>query len=222
MAKGANEIYKTKSIIMPDEYKLRTEKILSDGDSIESFIKRRIIKTDVYEDTLKKNELFDSYKTFCNENSQRCIARTTLWARISQLGINTRPLHGYDVYYGIKIDLNHKKSDFDFGIEQNNIIEPSDDDLIIANLKNENSELKNKLKELEAQLLKLNKPVEKELTDEELEKELEEIANMPKLYKQEPEPKPEPENKFDEDDINDILGFIDNSKKYKKIKRTKK
>ena len=320
MAKGANEVYKNKSIIMPDEYKLRTEKILSEGDSIESFIKRRIIKSDVYEDTLKKNDLFDAYKTFCNENSQRCIARTTLWARISQLGINTRPLHGYDVYYGIKIDLNNKKSDYDFGIEQNNII---DDDLIIANLKNENSELKNKLKELEAQILQLQltkkeeiKQVQKteEITEDDveaLEKELNDACNdfKPKQQEEkvyltlpftskedvkrngaiydsnkkewyvlktnpkfkyltglfnsknviktrkglefvmynidtkefkfieecrkelviieeeeedEPEPKSEPENNFNEDDINDILGFIENTKNNKKSKKSRK
>jgi hypothetical protein len=67
-----------------------------------------------------------------------------------------------------------------------------DNDLIIANLKNENSELKNKLKELEAQLLKLQSPKKEEMnqvlkieeiTDDDLEaleRELEEVNKMTK------------------------------------------
>ena len=90
IAKGAYEVYKTKDINMSNEYINRTNKLLDEGDSIECFIKRKIIKTDIYADTIKKNELFDFYKSFCNENSQRCIARSTLWARISQNGFNTR------------------------------------------------------------------------------------------------------------------------------------
>ena len=38
----------------------------------------------------------------------------------------------------------------------------------------------------------------------------------------EPEPKSEPENNFNEDDINDILGFIENTKKNKKSKKSRK
>jgi P4 family phage/plasmid primase-like protien len=106
IAKGAMEFYRSKTINMSKEYVSRTEKLLSEGDSIECFLKRRVVKTNKYEDTIKKNELFDIYKNFCNENSQRCIARSTLWARVSQNGINTRPLHGYDVYYGVTIDFN--------------------------------------------------------------------------------------------------------------------
>jgi len=190
IAKGAFEVYKTKDINMSNEYISRTNKLLDEGDSIECFIKRKIIKTDKYEDTIKKNELFDFYKSFCNENSQRCIARSTLWARISQNGFNTRTLHGCDVYFGISINFknNEEVNPIDYGLENNNIELNDDKDLKISNLEN-------KLKELEAQLLKLqspkaeehiielNKPYEKELTDEELEKELEELTknNIPKI-----------------------------------------
>jgi len=190
IAKGAFEVYKTKDINMSNEYISRTNKLLDEGDSIECFIKRKIIKTDKYEDTIKKNELFDFYKSFCNENSQRCIARSTLWARISQNGFNTRTLHGCDVYFGISINFknNEEVNPIDYGLENNNIELNDDKDLKISNLEN-------KLKELEAQLLKLqspkveehiielNKPYEKEITDEELEKELEELTknNIPKI-----------------------------------------
>ena len=75
-----------------------------------------------------------------------------------------------------------------------------DGDLIIANLKNENNELKHKLKELEAQLLKLQQPQKQEvkpvqeienITDkdlEELEEELNDIVKAkPKVEKTEEE-----------------------------------
>ena len=102
-----------------------------------------------------------------------------------------------------------------------------DNDLTIANLKTENSELKNKLKELEAQLLKLQSPKKEEIKQvqkieeiidddiEALDKELDDACNMVKL-------KEKPENKFNDDDINDILGFIENTKKIKKTKKSRK
>ena len=53
---------------------------------------------------------------------------------------------------------------------------------------------------------------------EALEKELNDACNNFKPKQQEPEP----ENKFDENDINDILGFIENSTNNKKSKKSKK
>jgi hypothetical protein len=119
---------------------------------------------------------------------------------------------------------NHKfgKCPIDYGIES--------DDLNIVNLKNENSELKNKLKELEAQILQLQLPNKGEIKQvqinendiRELEKELNDVCNSFKPKQQEPKQEPEPENKFDDNDINDILDFIENSKNNKKSKKSKK
>lgn len=120
--------------------------------------------------------------------------------------------------------------DIDEIVESSNI----DGDLIIAGLKTENSELKNKLKELEAQILLLQsksdkkekKTVEKveEVLDDEddieaLEKELNNILEPKLKLKPKSEPEPEPENIFNSDDINDIFKFIDNTKKCKKNKK---
>ena len=88
-------------------------------------------------------------------------------------------------------DNNYKfgKSPIDYGIES--------DELNIVNLKNENSELKNKLKELEAQILQLaNKDEIKQVQIneddiKELEKELNDVCNNIKPK----QPEPEPENK---------------------------
>jgi hypothetical protein len=100
------------------------------------------------------------------------------------------------------------------------------DDLNIVKLKNENSELKNKLKELEAQILQLQLPKKEEIKQvqineddiKELEKELNDVCNNIKPK----QPEPGPENKFDENDINDILSFIENSTNNKKSKKSKK
>ena len=115
-----------------------------------------------------------------------------------------------------------KKSPFDNGIES--------DDLNIVKLKNENSELKNKLKELEAQILLLQLPKKEEIKQVQiidddikaLEKELNDVCKNIKPKKQEPKPEPEPENKFDNNDINDILEFIESSTNTKKSKKSKK
>jgi hypothetical protein len=112
------------------------------------------------------------------------------------------------------------KSPIDYGIES--------DDLNIVKLKNENSELKNKLKELEDQILQLSKKEEikqVQINDDDikaLEKELNDVCKNIKPKKQEPKPEPEPENKFDNNDINDILEFIESSTNTKKSKKSKK
>jgi hypothetical protein len=119
------------------------------------------------------------------------------------------------------------KSPIDYGIES--------DDLNIVKLKNENFELKNKLKELEAQILQLQLQLPKEeikqvqINDDDikaLEKELNDVCKniKPKQKEPKPEPKPEsePDNKFDNNDINDVLDFIENSTNTKKSKKSKK
>ena len=114
------------------------------------------------------------------------------------------------------------KSPIDYGIES--------DDLNIVKLKNENSELKNKLKELEAQILLLQLPKKEEIKQVQineddikaLEKELNDVCNSIKPKQKESKPEPEPENKFDDNDINDVLDFIENSTNTKKSKKSKK
>lgn len=103
IVKGSKNYYQDRKIIMPKAWEDRTNNLLLQGDSIECFIKRKLVNTDRYDETIKKNDLFEEYKSFCNKNSQKCIQRSTLWARMSQNGFSTRLLHGYDVYYGINI-----------------------------------------------------------------------------------------------------------------------
>lgn len=90
-----------------------------------------------------------------------------------------------------------------------------DGDLLIANLKNENNELKNRIKELEAQLLKIQQQEikkEENITNDndiiELEKELNNIINAKPII-----------NEFNDDDLEDILEFVQKPKKSKKSKK---
>ena len=73
-------------------------------------------------------------------------------------------------------------------------------------------ELLEKQKETPKQVQKTEEITEDDV--EALEKELNDACNdfKPKQQKEKPEPEPEPENNFNEDDINDILGFIENTK----------
>ena len=77
-------------------------------------------------------------------------------------------------------------------------------------------ELLEKQKETPKQVQKTEEITEDDV--EALEKELNDICNDFKPKQQEPEP----ENKFDDNDINDILGFIENNKKNNKSKKSRK
>jgi hypothetical protein len=104
--KGAFIYYKDMSITMTEEFKNRTNNLLMQQDSIETFITRLIKVTKNKNDSCRKNELFENYKTFCNSNSQRCQPTTSLWQRLGQMqniGVTTSVLNGYDVYRGLII-----------------------------------------------------------------------------------------------------------------------
>lgn len=106
IAKGAKEFYKTKSLEMTPDFTARTEAILLSDDSIKSFIERKIIKSGNDKDSIKKTDLFEAYKSYSNESSKRCQPRSTFFTRLDQIGIHISPtpLHGYEVYRGIKIE----------------------------------------------------------------------------------------------------------------------
>lgn len=171
IARGSKEYFKDKKIIMTPEYTQRTEKILMDGDSIECFIKRQIVKTKDDKHTITKNGIFEAYKMYCNNNSQRCITRSTLWARLAQNGFNTRGLHGYDVFYGIQIkEIQDASEGLDNGIT-------NEKDELIKTLEKEIEELKKtaeyyKSKKKDRKNKAKPEPVEHEQTEEELEAEL--------------------------------------------------
>jgi P4 family phage/plasmid primase-like protien len=103
ICKGSHEFYKTMTIEMSEEFKIRTNEMLSSEDSIKTFTDRKMQITNNKSDVVKKNTIFEAYKDFCNDNSQRCQPRSNLFNRLEHLGIKTSLLHGYDVYRGIKL-----------------------------------------------------------------------------------------------------------------------
>lgn len=151
IAKGAHEFYKTQDITMPLEFEKRTEHLLSEQDSIASFVSRKLEITKDKADYCRKNDLFDSYKIFCNDNSQRCQPRSSLWQRMDQLmskGIKSSTLNGYDVYRCVKIKDNideAKESDLDNGVE---------------NTCEELTNLQTKVKEQEDEIAKLKRMID--------------------------------------------------------------
>jgi phage/plasmid-associated DNA primase len=89
IAKGAHEFYKDKNIVMPESFQIRTKQLFLNEDSVSTFIERRMIKTDSSKDFIKKGDLFEAYKTFCDSNSQRCHKRSELFDRLSELKYTT-------------------------------------------------------------------------------------------------------------------------------------
>lgn len=102
IVKGAIEYYKTKEIVMPNDFQERTTNLLKAEDSIETFITRFITKTNDQKDYIKRSILFETYQNFCKKNSQRCQPRSSLYNRLEHLGFVTKTLDGYDVFRFIK------------------------------------------------------------------------------------------------------------------------
>ncbi len=75
-------------------------------DSIENFFKNRLVVTGVSKDYIKKSDMFVQYQLCCNDNSQRCQPRSTLYNRLEHIGVrlHDKQLHGCDIFRGVKIN----------------------------------------------------------------------------------------------------------------------
>lgn len=169
IVKGSQEYYKDCKIVMTEEFKKRTDEVLSGSDSILNFFERKINFSNDKKDFIKRSDLFDSYLKFCNTNSQRCQPRSSLFIRIEQRGILKTAKFGCDGFRGIKINEEEIEEDeeeenpLDYGFKKQK------DDIDYKKLYFELLEKNNKPKEI-------NK--EKELSEEELlELELENLIN---------------------------------------------
>ena len=70
-------------------------------NSIKSFVKKCIIKTNSNQDRITKKSVFDKYRAFCIDNSYSCSPRKELFNCLNEEGYETRVLNGYDIYYNI-------------------------------------------------------------------------------------------------------------------------
>jgi len=150
IVKGAQEYYKTLTINMPEEFQIRTDTMLNNEDSIKTFTDRKIIITNIKSDIIKKLDIFEAYKNFCNNNSQRCQPRSSLFNRLEHLKIVTSVLHGYDVFRGIKLTILEEDNHLDDGIFEDENEHKINYELLYKQQQKEIEELKNKIKLLEA------------------------------------------------------------------------
>ncbi len=103
IAKGAKIFYDDNcKIEMTEDFNERTNRLLELDDSIENFIKSRLIVTLDKKDFIRRSNIFEIYKKFCDENSQRCKPRSTLFNRFVNMKLDAK-LHGYDGFRGLKI-----------------------------------------------------------------------------------------------------------------------
>ena len=146
VVKGAKLFYEDSKIDMPEEFKQRTEQILEGEDSIASFFKHGLKFTDDKKDYIRKNVLFEVYKNYCNQNSQRCQPRSTLYNRLTHMKYSSTKLNGYDVYRNMKLVLATEIDDEDY----NNGIDKTD-----QSVKPTAEYLKAQIKQLQLQLEQL-------------------------------------------------------------------
>ena len=127
---GTKEYYTDLKITMPDSFTKRTNALLTQEDSIESFMTNKITITGKDKDFMRKGHLFDEYRQYCNDNSQRCQPRSTLFNRLSHAKWEVKKKDGYDIYRGFVIN---NKTDDDLS-DLNNIAPDGDKDVYIKQL----------------------------------------------------------------------------------------
>jgi len=127
---GTKEYYTDLKITMPDSFTKRTNALLTQEDSIESFMTNKITITGKDKDFMRKGHLFDEYRQYCNDNSQRCQPRSTLFNRLSHAKWVVKKKDGYDIYRGFVIN---NKTDDDLS-NLNNIAPDGDKDVYIKQL----------------------------------------------------------------------------------------
>jgi len=114
---GSVDYYSDRTITPPKDFLDRTLKLVEEEDAITSFFKYKLQFTDDKNDYIKKAELFEYFKKYCNDNSHRCDPRSQLYSRLAHLKHLTVKLNGYDVYRQMKIIQNEQEkqeNDFDF------------------------------------------------------------------------------------------------------------
>ena len=203
----------------PQDYPLTKNKLNSISkrlDSVFLFLKEEFILKNKSIDGIKLKDFYEMYECFCLERKKRICDKTTFTSKLSEVQINYKLSNGYNRY---KISLEALKvlSKTHNWINELDEFEKKDDDKTIiedeTNLKI--LTLENKIKELEAQLLKFQQNEirkEENITNDndiiELEKELNNIISSKPII-----------NEFNDDDLEDILEFVEKPKKSKKSKK---
>lgn len=100
MVQGAINYYKGGKIVaMPQEFKTRTENLLSDMNSVSSFMRDRIERTPNKTEYLTKKDIWDAYNIYCQENQRYRKGRDELFKAFT-MEVSSR--HGSDAYTHIR------------------------------------------------------------------------------------------------------------------------
>jgi phage/plasmid-associated DNA primase len=190
IVRGSQKYYEDKRVEMTEEFKARSEDILNNYDSIKTFIETKIERTKNKTDIIKKKDLMDCYFSFCEENSQRKQPKSSLIARLEQVGIFISPSKAQNIaiYTNLRIINNEETDDendsqdlpessvkfYDSpGVYDSDVLYPKNSVVITSEQYEEYLRLK-------AQIEKVDEEVEEE--DEEVEEEDEEVeVKKPKL-----------------------------------------
>lgn len=161
IVEGSIEYYKNQEIKTTENNLARTNRLIEDEDAITSFLKHKIKITTDSKKYIKKAELFEIFRKYCNENSLRCDPRSTLYNRFKEKGIETTKLNGYDVYRKVEIiyyDETDEDDPTEYGIDKKDQAIKYSIDEQIKITEDQIKKLQEKLKQLNDEK---NKPQEK-------------------------------------------------------------
>jgi hypothetical protein len=197
LATYANKWISGEEIPIPASFNSATEEIIDANDHFQDFIDAKLIKTTGGKvDRIGKNEMIKLYKEmYPNRGINHQILKPSLCER----GLDwDKEIRGEDsvkgCYINIRIrDIDEMIEDDEIAIEQVDEPNNNNNDLMkqIEELKRQLEQANNKLKQYENNV--------KEETEEDLEKELNEIMNAPKLI-------------ATKKDFNDFLSIVKNKK----------
>lgn len=196
VAEGAVEYYKDRTIKMPESFDDRTSKLIEDEDAITSFFKYALEFTDNKSDYIKKSDLFEHFKQYCNDNSLRCDPRSSLYARLMEHKMLTVKYNGYDVYRCMKMRKNieevNNEEAYEYGVNKK-------DQSINTNmfLQSENDKLKEEVARLKERIFKMQIDPEIQLMEKILKQFQENTKSRSYELPDEPDEKEVPSYIFD-------------------------
>ena len=132
ICQGSKMFYEDRRIIMPQTFQQQTETFMNQEDSIASFLTHRVDFTNVYKDSIKKNDIFNAYNDYCKESGLRCQARSLLFSRLDHKKVILAQLHGCPVYRGIKVkDAPTEEDPLEHGIVKEDVKEETKQELTL-------------------------------------------------------------------------------------------
>lgn len=136
IAKGSKMYYEM-GLMKPEAFNIRTQELFSREDSISAFLSRMVIDTGNKKDYVSKNDLWDEYQKYCNDDSLRTHRRSELYDRMKEKKYNMTTLNGYSIFRGLKF----------YDPDENKVKDETEDYIDIVKLRLMNTQLKNRIKE---------------------------------------------------------------------------